>query len=172
MTVVQPQYVTGDATRPNAVPSWPRGAGGAVIAHVCNDIGRWGGGFVLAISARWPQPERAYRQWYRDAGHNDFALGSVQLVRVQPGLRVANMVAQHGTFPSKNGRAPIRYQALWHCLDTVGRWATEHDASVHMPRIGCGLAGGTWNRVEPVIRSTLCDRGVTVVVYDLPRESV
>ncbi|MEV6001124.1 Appr-1-p processing protein, partial [Streptomyces griseomycini] len=24
-----------------------------VIAHVCNDIGGWGKGFVLAVSRRW-----------------------------------------------------------------------------------------------------------------------
>jgi hypothetical protein len=37
-----------------------------------------------------------------------------------------------------------------------------------MPRIGCGLAGGTWDRVEPVLESTLAAAGVEVVVYDLP----
>jgi hypothetical protein len=31
------------------------------IAHVCNDRGGWGKGFVMAISQRWPQPEMEYR---------------------------------------------------------------------------------------------------------------
>lgn len=34
-----------------------------------------------------------------------------------------------------------------------------------MPRIGCGLAGGTWARVEEVISKTL--EGIPVTVYDL-----
>jgi O-acetyl-ADP-ribose deacetylase (regulator of RNase III) len=47
-------YVIGDATAPG-------GPGPGVIAHVCNDSGGWGKGFVLAVSRRWPEPEAAYR---------------------------------------------------------------------------------------------------------------
>ncbi|MFJ6385555.1 hypothetical protein ACIQI7_36810, partial [Kitasatospora sp. NPDC092039] len=47
-------YVRGDATT-------PQGKGVKVIAHVCNDLGGWGKGFVLALSRRWPEPEAAYR---------------------------------------------------------------------------------------------------------------
>ncbi|WP_280245795.1 MULTISPECIES: hypothetical protein [Nocardia] len=47
-------YKTGDATTPNLR-----------TPHICNDIGRRGEGFVLAVSARWPQPERAYGDWYQ-----------------------------------------------------------------------------------------------------------
>ncbi|SEQ20797.1 hypothetical protein SAMN04487983_1003320 [Streptomyces sp. yr375] len=35
-----------------------------------------------------------------------------------------------------------------------------------MPRIGCGLAGGTWSRVEPLVAERLVERGVAVTVYD------
>ncbi|MFG2126703.1 hypothetical protein ACGFNV_02690 [Streptomyces sp. NPDC048751] len=40
------------------------------------------------------------------------------------------------------------------------------EASVHMPRIGCGLAGGKWSRVEPLIAERLVKRGAAVTVYD------
>jgi hypothetical protein len=36
-----------------------------------------------------------------------------------------------------------------------------------MPRIGCGLAGGRWDRVEPLITSQLIHNGVSVTIYDL-----
>lgn len=42
-------YLKGDATTPQA-------RGNKIIAHVCNDLGGWGKGFVLAISKRWPEP--------------------------------------------------------------------------------------------------------------------
>jgi hypothetical protein len=35
-----------------------------------------------------------------------------------------------------------------------------------MPRIGCGLAGGEWSRVEPLILSHLSDQGLAVTIYD------
>lgn len=70
-------YVVGDATE-------PLGAGPFVIAHVCNDLGRWGAGFVLALSKRWKQPEAEYRRWFRGAAADlpSFALGEVQFVQV------------------------------------------------------------------------------------------
>jgi hypothetical protein len=37
-----------------------------------------------------------------------------------------------------------------------------------MPRIGCGLAGGTWDQIEMIIREELIARNIAVYVYDLP----
>ena len=76
------EYVNGDATAPTARP--------AVIVHICNDIGAWGKGFVMALSARWRSPEAAYRAWVKEAG-SPLPLGDVQFVDVEPGLTVANL---------------------------------------------------------------------------------
>ena len=151
-------YTRGDAT-------CPQGAGLKVIAHVCNDLGRWGKGFVLALSRRWLQPEEQYRAWYAGRIDSPFALGKVQLVQVEPYIWVANMVAQRGIKTGSSG-PPIRYDALVDCLRVLATRAVELNASVHMPRIGCGLAGGDWSRVEPLIEETLIRNGLTVVVYD------
>ena len=86
-------------------------------------------------------------------------------VQVEPYVWVANMVAQHGTKTGSSG-PPIRYEAVAACLKKVAETAVELAASVHMPRIGCGLAGGDWSKVEPLIEEHLCGRGVVVTVYD------
>ncbi|WP_030855846.1 macro domain-containing protein [Streptomyces sp. NRRL S-37] len=151
-------YVRGDATVPSV-------KGVKVIAHVCNDIGGWGKGFVLAVSRRWPEPEAAYRAWHRDRAANDFALGAVQLVQVERYVWVANMIGQRGTRTGSKG-VPVRYEAIDTALARLADRATELDASVHMPRIGCGLAGGTWSRIEPLITERLVRRGIPVTVYD------
>ncbi|MFF4261358.1 macro domain-containing protein [Streptomyces virginiae] len=152
------KIIAGDATNPQA-------KGPKVIAHICNDLGGWGKGFVLAISRRWPEPEREYRRWHRERAGNDFALGAVQFVHVRADIWVANMVAQRG-MRTGSGGPPIRYEALERCLNSVAEHALAHNASVHMPRIGCGLAGGKWERVEPVISKTLGARDVATTVYD------
>jgi O-acetyl-ADP-ribose deacetylase (regulator of RNase III) len=155
------RILEGDATSPQA-------AGPKIIAHICNDIGGWGKGFVLAISKRWPEPERAYREWHRDRAHNDFGLGATQLVQVTADTWVANMVAQHGLRPGSQGPL-IRYDAVEKCLTAVGDSALEHKASVHMPRIGAGLAGGKWELIEPIVVRTLLERDIPTTVYDLER---
>lgn len=154
------RIVTGDATRPQV-------EGAKIVAHVCNDTGGWGKGFVLAVSKRWPEPERQYRAWHRDRHHNDFGLGAVQLVRVEAELHVANMVGQHGLRPTSDGPPPVRYAAIAECLDTLGDHALRLGASIHLPRIGCGLAGGRWEQVEPLITTSLCARDLAVTVYDV-----
>lgn len=155
----RPEILLGDATD-------PVGTGPRIIAHVCNDLGAWGRGFVVAVSARWAKPERRYRRWSQDTD-GPLPLGRVQLVAVEPDLWVANMIGQHG-IRRVDGVPPIRYEALARCLRTLGESALELGASVHMPRIGCGLAGGTWDRVEPLVVEALCARGVHVTVYELP----
>lgn len=151
-------YLRGDATSPQA-------KGVKIIAHVSNDAGGWGKGFVLAVSRRWPEPEAAYRSWYRGRAGNDFALGAAQFVQVEPSLWVANMIGQHGTRTGSKG-PPVRYAAIDTALSLVGSRALELGASVHMPRIGCGLAGGRWELVEPLVLERLVGLGVRVVVYD------
>lgn len=154
-------YVRGDATAPH-------GKGVKLIAHVCNDLGGWGKGFVVAVSRRWAEPEAAYRRWHRERSGNDFGLGAVQFVQVAGRLWVANMVGQRGMRTGSKG-VPVRYEAIGTALGALADKALELGASVHMPRIGCGLAGGTWSRVEPLIEERLIARGVAVTVYDHDR---
>ena len=151
-------YIKGDATSPQA-------SGAKIICHVCNDLGGWGKGFVLAISKRWPEPERDYRAWHQARAQNDFGLGAVRFVQVERYVWVANMVAQRGMKTGSKG-PPIRYEAVEVCLQEVADKARAHEASVHMPRIGCGLAGGRWSRIEPLLESTLVAAGVSTFVYD------
>lgn len=151
-------YLRGDATSPQA-------KGPKLIAHVCNDAGGWGKGFVLALSRRWPEPERDFRTWWRHRAKNDFALGAVRVIQVKPDTWVANMIGQHGTRTGRSGTPPVRYEAIATCLTSVAGHAEELGASVHMPRIGCGLAGGEWSMVEALVEGALL--GVAVYVYDL-----
>ncbi|MER5862976.1 macro domain-containing protein [Kitasatospora sp. NPDC002040] len=152
-------YLKGDA-------SAPQGKGVKVIAHVCNDLGGWGKGFVLALSKRWPEPERAFRKWHRERAGNDFGLGAVQLVQVEPYVWVANLVGQRGIRTSRSQGVPVRYEAIDAALGRLAPQALALGASVHMPRIGCGLAGGRWDRVEPLVAARLGGAGLRVTVYD------
>ena len=154
------KYVVGDATA-------PEGDGPKIIAHIVNDVGIWRRGFVLALSKLSLWPERGYDMWAKGNATIPFELGFVQMVDIEPGLWVANMLAQHDRHTIA-GIPPIRYVALEKCLEHVAASAISRKASVHMPRIGCGLAGGTWDMVGPIVTKTLSELDVPVTVYDLP----
>ena len=173
------KYTKGDATNPAGLDT-------KIIVHICNDIGGWGKGFVLAISKRWKQPETEYRKWFIDneedsteivkferleridaqSDEREFKLGNVQFVKAADDIWVANMIAQRDTKPDKDGQPPIRYIFVSECLERVGQFAKRHNASIHMPRIGCGLAGGQWIEIEKIINETLIAQGIETTVYD------
>ncbi|MCI0507991.1 MAG: hypothetical protein L0Z73_18045 [Gammaproteobacteria bacterium] len=81
------RYLKGDATD-------PVGDGNKVIIHICNDVGKWEKGFVLAISKRWKDPERIYIVSFQAAAKP--RLGDVQFVSVTDTLTVTNVIGQHG----------------------------------------------------------------------------
>jgi O-acetyl-ADP-ribose deacetylase (regulator of RNase III) len=158
-------YVAGDVTR-------PVGEGPRLIAHVCNDVNKFGAGVAGAIARRWPPVKQKYHAWCEGRLPGAaMALGAVQLVRVEPELWVVNMVAQHDI---QDRRSPppevpfIRYEALAVCLDKLALKALDKSASVHMPRIGTGNALGSWDKILPLIETRLAGRGVAVTIYDLP----
>ena len=154
-------YVIGNATQP--VSENP-----VIICHIVNNLGKWGKGFVMALSRCYPQPEREYRRWYREKTSIPWGLGQVQFVEINPRLWVANMIAQHGIGSDQNGQPPIRYAALRVSLAKVADFGLSQQAEVHLPRIGTGLAGGKWEQIAPLLEQELLQRGIAVTVYHLP----
>lgn len=156
-------YVVGDATQ-------PQGEAPRLLVHICNDIGAWGRGFVLALSTRYPEPEQAYKRWAAGQTEQPFTLGEVQFVPVAPDLTVANLIGQHDIARKNRPTAlpPVRYEAIRAGLERVRKEAKQNEATVHMPRIGAGVAGGDWALIAPIIGEELVAHGLNVTVYDLP----
>jgi O-acetyl-ADP-ribose deacetylase (regulator of RNase III) len=171
-------YLNGDATE-------PVGDGNKVIAHVCNDVGGWGAGFVVAISNKWLKPESSYRKWHKGnltASESvilpePFALGNLQLIRVVSsrfdeinpskkidGIWIANMIAQTGY---GSNQPPIRYEAIESCLNKLNDYLVKLNATMHSPRFGCGLAGGKWSEIEKLIQKCIT---VDVYIYDYNKD--
>ena len=144
-------YCIGDATAPIQRP--------AAILHVCNNVGAWGAGFVLAISKKWKLPEQRYR------ARPSYSLGSIDIISVENNIYVVNMIAQNNLGSNCN-HIPLDYYALEKCLYHIHN-SSLATTSFHMPRIGCGLAGGSWTKVEKIINNVCLSRDV--YVYDLPK---
>ena len=159
-------YVIGDATFPEEMTEVSSDRP-AIIAHCCNNKGGWGKGFVVALSNRWPEPEANYRAWYN--GPNSLELGAVSFAYISGSdISVANIIGQEGYRQRYGDRTVhVDYDALRGGLESVYKRAAHTGATVHMPRIGCGLAGGTWGQIEPILES-FEDLEVETFVYDLP----
>lgn len=127
-----------------------------IIPHCCNDLGRWGAGFVVPLGQHFPQAQKDYQEYVEcqnKAPNDDALLGDTIFTKVPPKVVIANMIAQKGIGrPNK----PIRYWALVKCMESVrkaGRIIQEKGAKVeiHTPLFGAGLAGGKWELIEELI---------------------
>jgi O-acetyl-ADP-ribose deacetylase (regulator of RNase III) len=144
-------YVIGDATE-------PIGQGPHAIMHINNNVGTWGGGFVLAVSDKWPIARKVYLD------DKSLMLGDIQIIPVEENISVINMVAQDD-FPTNEFPVAVDYEALADCFWEITR-RVPTKVTLHAPRIGTGIAGGDWNEIELRIHQELGD--YNVIIYDLP----
>jgi Zn-dependent peptidase ImmA (M78 family)/O-acetyl-ADP-ribose deacetylase (regulator of RNase III) len=154
----QLRFLKGDASE-------PFGAEPKLLLQVVNDQAQiWGGGFAKQIRKKWPQAQAHFRQW--SCARGNLKLGNIHSVNVRPDLTLVSLVAQHGFGRATSGPR-LRYAALFSALEQTAVLAKTQSASVHMPRIGTGEAGGSWTIVEGIIRETLISMGIQANVYDL-----
>lgn len=151
-------YVVGDATK-------PRGKGHKIIAHIANDASKkWGRGFGKVISREWPKLQTSFVKWAFNPDNHK--LGKSHSFQISEDLNIFSMVAQRGF--AKSVYPKIHYGHLAKCLESLAIEAQKKSASVHMPRIGTGFAGGDWKIINELIYEHLIKEGVAVTVYDLP----
>jgi O-acetyl-ADP-ribose deacetylase (regulator of RNase III) len=80
-------------------------------------------------------------------------------------LAVVNSYTQfkYGSNHTDGVSKPLDYEALTLCMRKINhQFKGKH---IGMPKIGAGLAGGDWNRIETIIKHELKDMKVTVVNY-------
>lgn len=154
------QYRIGDATNPE-----PETGVLFCLLQVNNDIGVYGAGLSGAISARYPEVERAYRDLKEYVG------GTVGFVKVESrkDLVVCNMIAQCGVRRPGN---LVPFQPDWFekCLEKVAQHVVLESERVICisGRLGAGLAGGNWEEIEKMLIENLYNKGIQVRIYDLP----
>ena len=111
------------------------------------------------------------------------SFGACMFVRVEEDITIVNMVCQAGYYRQGSNNPAVDYLQLQECLKEVQEYAdmrrTENyievregkasskTVSIHMPKIGTGLAGGKWEVIEDIINRTLSLKGENVFIYEL-----
>jgi O-acetyl-ADP-ribose deacetylase (regulator of RNase III) len=150
-----------------------------VIAHCCNDVGAFGGGFTRPLDDRFHVAKNFYA-WAEGKLPNapPYELGQVQLVLVYDSVDdpdyvipcsyyVANMVGQHGVRSEQNP-VPVDYEALKKAMSRlieIFSARKEFLRRIVAPKFGAGLAGGDWNIIVGLINEVWAD--FLVVVFEL-----
>lgn len=136
-----------------------------IICHVVNNKGGFGKGFAASLAKKYPVVKNKYKEWYGMSllyGDNKFKLGSLKEVVINDNLTIINMLCQDG-YASRLHPTVIDYLALEMCLEQIKLVKPKFE--IWMPKIGSGLAGGDWNKIEEIIERVLIDR--KVIIYEL-----
>lgn len=159
------QIKEGDALIPDP------GGHKVCIAHVVNDIGKFGAGFALSMHQTYPGAKKGYLGAFRVVGDDNESLRGKNILTKSrhpatgDKVYICHMVAQRG-LRSKTNPHPLNLDDLRSCLRDLCTTAWTFDWHVQMPKIGSGLGGGNWQEIEPIIRAEM--RSVNTTIYTLP----
>jgi Zn-dependent peptidase ImmA (M78 family)/O-acetyl-ADP-ribose deacetylase (regulator of RNase III) len=144
----------------------PRAPGEKIICQLANDQARtWGGGVARSTARKYPKAQESFAAWITSIPRSA-RLESVHFEMVSQSITIATLIGQQGYGASSSPR--IRYVALAECFEKVLAYALKRSASVHMPRIGEGQSGGSWETVAEIVRTVLVNNGIPVTAYELP----
>lgn len=129
-----------------------------VIAHGVNCQGVMGSGVALHILKKWPKVKALYLDYFTEFnagidGENFLGqIDSVQIDREKTSKVIVNCFTQQ--FFGPGDYRYLSYDALVSCMSKLYILCECYKVNeVAIPRIGCGLAGGSW----PIVKSILLD---------------
>lgn len=145
-------YVTGDVLKVEPT---------RIIAHGVNCRGGFGSGVAGQIARTFPEVKRGYMRWFKEG---KWKPGEMQVVMTDDGHLVANLATQD-TY-GREGRH-VLYDAVEASFRRLLSFAQTRDCAVAMPKIGAGLGGGEWAKVEQILVNLLDEFDIDVEVYTL-----
>lgn len=144
------KYVQGDLFESDA----------DLIAHGCNCRNGFGSGVAFHMSQKYPKAKHYFHEKYEEDG---WKLGDVQFVKVfGKHDYIANCATQHSFLP--RNMCHVDYDAVRTCMEKVKEFAKAKSLRIAMPKIGAGLAGGDWSKIEAILEDVFNDYDVSVYV--------
>ena len=127
-----------------------------ILAHGCNCVGGFGSGVSGVMAKLHPKAKEKYLEKFNTEG---WKLGDIQLVESN-GKIIANCATQQKYFPRNIVNAD--YPAIEICMLKLYKLCKHTNKTLAIPKIGAGLAGGDWNKIEAILKEVFEDIDVNV----------
>ena len=135
-----------------------------ILVHGCNCVGAFGAGVALIVRNIYPHVHEEYVALCKQVDSPQDLLGRVQYVNVPTAdgtFLIANAFTQ--LEPGTDYRR-VDYEAVAMCFEDINDVLSNHhiaagisDLTVSFPKIGAGLAGGSWDVIEKIIDVSVSD---------------
>lgn len=130
-------------------------------AHQCNCFCAMGAGIARTLATTFPE----VRAVDMATVPGEDKLGTFTKVNVTPTTTVYNVYGQYSTSSTKQS---TNYPALFKGMQLVMEdMLVQGKKTLGIPYIGCGLAKGNWNEVEPAITNLAAKYNIEVTVFSL-----
>jgi len=139
------------------------------IVHQVNNCGIMGGGLALQVRNRFPGLFEDYQAFcLRWSFEEKKKRGFIHLFETEKKDHViVGVFGQNGLGRNKNY---TDYEALEAGLISVATLCNACEKTAALPfGIGCGLAGGDWKTVYPIIKRTFIESNATIYRLPSPR---
>lgn len=136
-----------------------------IICHGANCLSVMGAGIAAQIAKEFPIAAAVDRLDFTPTKHGKLGNFTVGIHHYPYGsnripLEIVNLYTQYEPGPN------LDYEALILCLRKINRLCKDQNRKIGLPQIGCGIAGGDWERVKAIIQQELTDVDYTVVIYE------
>lgn len=129
-----------------------------VIAHGVNCKGGFGSGIAGIIKTKYPKARYYYLDKYEEDG---WKLGDVQYIYIPNGdFTIANCATQNDYLP--RGIEHVNYDAVRTVMEKLKGYCESNNYTIAIPKIGAGLAGGDWDKIEEIINKVFDNREILV----------
>lgn len=129
-----------------------------IFCHQVNCRGVMGAGLAKQIRSEYPE---VYHEYKYVCSNGNAVLGKIQPVETSDDRICINMYAQYSY---GRDRQYTNYDAFKKCLDAVKAFVSSPQIGLKMSYfekkevafpmyIGCGLAGGDWNKIRPMLEA-------------------
>lgn len=145
------EYVEGDLVK--TAPNYD------LIVHGCNCQCVMGGGIAKQIKKAYPE---AYLVDTMTKKGDKSKLGTISVYDGED-VKIINAYTQFD-YKWDEDNPPVDYDAIRSCMKLIKeRYSGK---KIGLPKIGCGLAGGDWDKVEAIIEEELEGENVIIVEYN------
>lgn len=135
-----------------------------IIAHGCNCFHTMNSGIAKQIKENFPDTYNIDFNTTKKGDINKLGTFSIgQYWRKIEYVNIYNCYTQY--YYGKDGKLYLEYDALALCLRKINFVNNKglKVTNIGLPKIGCGLAGGEWNKVDGIIQRELKDLDITIV---------
>ena len=127
-----------------------------VVLHGCNCFHTMGAGIAAYLVKQYP--EILSSDLTTERGSKD-KLGTYSKTEITSNLFILNCYTQYST-RSYVGQEVVDYDAVGECLQAVKKNFSGWE--IRSSQIGCGLAGGDWEKVSVMFEDLLTDEEVKI----------